>query len=313
MKKLAKYLKDYIRQDFNAGLYIVLAVFITAMFILNYKYGLRAELLDKYFYSNQLYLNFFLFFGFTYYLVLFIECLFRRDFSVFRSKKFMLFSLAGLIILTIDGSVYSILYKLAQYLDNSGYYYQWYYLVFSNLKRILVLGLLLYIFKMLFDRNAGSFYGLTKKNFDAKAYFQVLLLVLPLIAWAATRESFMVRYPIYKPGTAEISGGVPYFFTIGIFEVLYGSRFIAVELFFRGFLIVGLARFIGPRALWPMVVAYASWHFGKPMPEAIGAIFGGYALGVFAMRTGTVLGGVVIHMGVALSMEAAALLRQYVF
>ncbi len=49
-------------------------------------------------------------------------------------------------------------------------------------------------------------------------------------------------------------------------------------------------------------------HFyGKPFPETIGAIFAGIILGTLAMRTRSIWGGVLIHVGVAMTMDALAL------
>jgi membrane protease YdiL (CAAX protease family) len=67
--------------------------------------------------------------------------------------------------------------------------------------------------------------------------------------------------------------------------------------------------FVGRAALMPMVTLYAFWHFGKPIPEAIGSIFAGYILGVIALRTRSIVGGIIVHVGVALGMDFAAFLH----
>ena len=56
---------------------------------------------------------------------------------------------------------------------------------------------------------------------------------------------------------------------------------------------------------------YTFWHFGKPCPEAIGAAIAAYTLGVIALRTRSIAGGIIIHIGVALLMELAAYLQHY--
>ena len=98
-----------------------------------------------------------------------------------------------------------------------------------------------------------------------------------------------------------------------IFEFFYGLDFGSVELIFRGALVIGLSSLMGRSAILPMVVTYAFLHFGKPMAETIGSIFGGYILGVIAYYSRNILGGCVIHIGVALLMEVMALLQYYVF
>ncbi|WP_428623233.1 CPBP family glutamic-type intramembrane protease, partial [Sedimenticola sp.] len=48
----------------------------------------------------------------------------------------------------------------------------------------------------------------------------------------------------------------------------------------------------------------------KPWLEATGAILFGFFLGVLAMRTRSIWGGVAVHAGVALSMDFAAIARK---
>ena len=56
-----------------------------------------------------------------------------------------------------------------------------------------------------------------------------------------------------------------------------------------------------------MIVPNCMIHYGKPMPETLGAIGAGLILGTLAMRTRSIWGGVMIHVGVALSMDMLAL------
>jgi membrane protease YdiL (CAAX protease family) len=50
-------------------------------------------------------------------------------------------------------------------------------------------------------------------------------------------------------------------------------------------------------------------HFTKPWLEATGAILFGLFLGVLALRTRTIWGGVLVHVSIAFSMDLAALLQ----
>jgi len=58
-----------------------------------------------------------------------------------------------------------------------------------------------------------------------------------------------------------------------------------------------------------MVAAYAVLHFGKPLGESIGSIFGGYILGIIALYSRNIWGGVFVHGGIALLMEIFAFLQ----
>lgn len=94
-----------------------------------------------------------------------------------------------------------------------------------------------------------------------------------------------------------------------VFELAYGIDFIATELLFRGFLIIGMAHILGKDVILPMVVTYAFLHFGKPLGETIGSVFGGYILGIMALYSRNIWGGIAIHLGVAWLMELAAFLQ----
>ena len=104
----------------------------------------------------------------------------------------------------------------------------------------------------------------------------------------------------------------PEYLYAGIYEIAYGLNFISVELFFRGFLVVGLMSLLGRKAVLAMVAAYCFLHFGKPAGEAISSIFGGFILGVVAYETKSIWGGVIIHVGIAWSMEIVATIQHAV-
>jgi len=55
------------------------------------------------------------------------------------------------------------------------------------------------------------------------------------------------------------------------------------------------------------VVPYCMIHYHKHLPEALAANISGLILGEVAQRTGSIVGGVVVHIGVALTMELLAL------
>jgi len=104
--------------------------------------------------------------------------------------------------------------------------------------------------------------------------------------------------------------GVDQWVTAGIYELFYGFDFLSVELFFRGFLVIALSRFVGKDAILPMVAVYCFLHFGKPAGEAISSIFGGYILGILAYSSRNIYGGLIAHLGVAWGMELMAYLCQ---
>jgi membrane protease YdiL (CAAX protease family) len=59
-----------------------------------------------------------------------------------------------------------------------------------------------------------------------------------------------------------------------------------------------------------MIIPYVTAHFGKPLPETLGAIVTGLVLGTLALRHRSFWLGVAAHYGVALTMDLSAMVRQ---
>ena len=174
---------------------------------------------------------------------------------------------------------------------------------------MLALGGPAWIFWRVMQRDLPHFYGLQWRGFHARPYLLMLTLMIPPIVWASFQENFLSVYPLLRPAVAERVHGWPTGLAFGLHEVFYAMRFISVEIFFRGFLVLGLVRWFGRATLLPMIVLYAVWHFGKPFPEALGSIFGAYVLGLLALRTRSIAGGILLHMGIALLMDLAAFVQ----
>ena len=137
----------------------------------------------------------------------------------------------------------------------------------------------------------------------------MLLLLTPVIYFVSFLPDFIDYYPSYKrAGGAQFAAyyNMSEAFSKIIFEIFYTSDFVYTELFFRGFLIIGFTKLLGKNAIIPMAAAYAVLHFGKPLGETIGSVFGGYILGIIALYSRNIWGGVFIHGGVALLMEIFA-------
>lgn len=130
------------------------------------------------------------------------------------------------------------------------------------------------------------------------------LLFLPvgvLVLLAARQPDFQLQYPFFVGQSAGEQWA---------WEIAYGSQFFALEYFFRGFILRGLAAEMGASAVLAMAMPYCMLHYGKPLPECLGSILAGMALGLLALDTGSIWGGVTIHVAVAWSMDGAALLQR---
>lgn len=132
-------------------------------------------------------------------------------------------------------------------------------------------------------------------------YGVMLLAMMPLVFYAASHPGFLAVYPFFRAAFIAPTD------VVLAWEVAYLAQFLALEFFFRGFLAIGLGHILGRAAVWVSVVPYCMIHYHKPLPEALAAIVAGVILGEVAQRTRSIAGGVVVHMGVALTMDLLAL------
>jgi membrane protease YdiL (CAAX protease family) len=131
-------------------------------------------------------------------------------------------------------------------------------------------------------------------------YAALFAAVFPLVVLASRTAAFQETYPFYKLANRSATD-------LWSWEAMYAAQFLSLEFFFRGVMLSCLRRVAGANAIFVMIVPYCMIHYGKPMPETIGAIGAGLILGTLAMRTRSIWGGVMIHVGVAISMDLLAL------
>jgi hypothetical protein len=181
------------------------------------------------------------------------------------------------------------------------------------LKLLLLFGFLRAIYKagLLPGDSLGNAVGLTRKNFNPLPYFGLLALMIPLIALASTQHDFLLVYPKMKNLVYLDRFAHPAWPWKLLYEFSYGLDFLGIELFFRGLLVVALLDYVGEDAILPMAAFYCTIHFGKPLGECISSFFGGLILGVLAARTRTILGGLIVHLGLAWLMELGGWLGSF--
>jgi hypothetical protein len=148
-----------------------------------------------------------------------------------------------------------------------------------------------------------TFYGFTTRNMNWKPYLLMLLFMIPLIAAASTQNDFLDMYPKLKMIAHLYDDPRFAWWHKLVFEISYGSDFINIELFFRGFLILAFIKWAGKDAILPMACFYCTIHFGKPLGECISSYFGGMILGIVVYNTRSILGGLIVHLGIAWMME----------
>lgn len=136
-----------------------------------------------------------------------------------------------------------------------------------------------------------------------RGYLLLLCPILVLVVLVSFGEDFVDHYPFYRMAGRS-------WLDLLLWELLYMSQFIFLEFFFRGFILNALRPAIGANAVWVMCVPYMMIHLPKLPLEAAGAILFGLFLGILALQSRSIWGGVLVHVGVALSMDVAALLRK---
>jgi membrane protease YdiL (CAAX protease family) len=137
-------------------------------------------------------------------------------------------------------------------------------------------------------------------------YFLFYLFMLPFLLAVSQTASFQHTYPFYRLAAYESIW--PRFL---VWELLYAMQFVALEFFFRGFLVHGTRRRFGAYSIFVMMVPYCMIHFGKPVLETCGAIGAGIVLGFMSLKTRSIWLGAALHIAVAWTMDAAAIGQRY--
>ena len=136
------------------------------------------------------------------------------------------------------------------------------------------------------------------KHLPIYALFAVV--VIPLVVLVSGTPHFLSTYPMAREAAVHWE-------TLLVWEILYAVQFIALEFFFRGFMIFGPARVLGAWVIPAMTVPYMMIHFQKPYLETTGAVIAGLSLGMVALKTRSIYAGMVLHITVAWLMEFLAL------
>jgi uncharacterized protein len=153
-------------------------------------------------------------------------------------------------------------------------------------------------------RERPADFGLRVKGIlrQGGTYGMLFAVSVPFVVLASTTAAFQAKYPFY--GLAPGEGLWP---RMVVWWVVYAAQFVALEFFFRGFLVHGLKWRLGYMAVFVMIVPYNMLHFEKPMLEALAAIAGGYVLGSLSLKTRSIWWGAMLHIAVAGTMDLLSL------
>ena len=140
---------------------------------------------------------------------------------------------------------------------------------------------------------------------DWPIYCAFATIMLPLVWFCSGEERFQQTYPFYHVRSSAELG--PNFLR---WEIVYALQFVALEFFFRGFIVHGTKHRFGAYSVFMMVVPYCMIHYAKPIPEAVGSILAGVGLGVVSLITRSIWPGAALHIMVAWGMDLSVLTRR---
>jgi len=294
MKDIFKYIVDYFK-SLNSKVFIACSLLAALMIYLNFHYGIDLKI-DEY---DPIVIQFicrYLVFLIAFALPYFFYFLFERK-NYFKSPLILL-------LIFLSPAIFS--WKMVMSTDfhlsnNNNWDYYWNQVTYWPIRLIILFLVLFIIWKIFFSKE--TFFGLTVKKFNWKPYLIMLLIMVPLIAAASTQPDFLSMYPKLKDVDTALYGVKNKWLYHLLHELSYGSDFISVELFFRGFLILAFVKVVGKDAILPMACFYCTIHFGKPLGECISSYFGGMILGIVVYNTRSIIGGLLVHLGIAWLME----------
>ena len=134
----------------------------------------------------------------------------------------------------------------------------------------------------------------------AAPFFAVMLVVLPLVAFSASRHSSGEHYPTIRSARWDLRLHVANAASWLVFLVAY-------EFAFRGFLLFSLAEWTNA---WTAVAIttglYVLAHLHKPASETIGCIPMGVIFALAALRTGMMWVPLLMHFAIAVTSDVFA-------
>jgi len=192
-------------------------------------------------------------------------------------------------------------YYSFSYFTESEYHY-WYRKFIANASPFFIFLISYLIFKRQFFSNNETFLWTSTSIKWVRIVLPAIIFVVIIVIIGSQIGDFGSEYPTFKYRRTAGDGIMPALQVIS-FEAAYALDFYAIELLFRGVLVLGLFKYFGKNVLLPMATLYVFIHYGKPMAETISSFFGAYLLGYLAMYTRSVLPGTVLHISLAWTME----------
>ena len=295
MQYFISLISDYFRNT-DKWVLLIISLFVGALIFINYKFGWETKIWNAGS-EGERFFRFYFLYLFAFAGAYFIQQLIKPNIP----NTFWPFA----ILLVLTPAIFALKVSFYQHRSFFDKNFSWpigkYYFTLLDypIRFVLVLVCMWLLWKWI--KPPYAFCGLTFHNFQLKPYLILLACMVPLITLASMRPDFLSSYPKMK-----ILSFLPtvHWYDRLLFQISYGIDFLTIETFFRGFVVLVFAHYVGRDAILPMAAFYCVIHFGKPIPECISSYFGGLILGVLTFETGTILGGLLVHLGIAWLMEA---------
>lgn len=310
MQKIISYFRVFFQKETSILYYFSLLLFLSIAILLNYTvlpHRLLIELAPpSSFIRIPLYM---IFFSIPYFGALLLYSAIHNRWNYMTQTSFWIFSSVVILAISLRSGMNMHIPLIIEYVPTNLRFFAWKMSKIFIVYITYLIPAILYWFYM--DRKKEHLYGFTARKTDFRPYLYILLISAPFIFLASYQADFMESYPRYKTTYAAHYWKVSPFLIFGVYEIFYLLGFVALEFFFRGFIVMGGERFLGSAAVFPMVAMYCFLHFGKPAGETISSIFGGFLLGVIALYGRSIYGGIMAHMGIAFMMDLFAYIQIY--
>ncbi len=299
MTTIFKYIKDFYSKAFNPWYFLLILLMAGTLIYLNYWHGLEVYYVNGGHNKWSHFAGYYLLYFTPFAIAFFLQPLFFKGCSYYKNPWFwvILFLGPAFFSFRVNFDFQEIIFQKIW----SGDALQFWTQSLNWVVRVFVALIPVYILWRIKDKRNQPFYG-SKPLENARPYIIMLLIMVPLIAAASTQSDFLTMYPKAKFLTQLDLPAKKLHYVI--YELCYGFDFVSIEFFFRGFLILSLAKICGARCIIPVACFYCTIHFGKPMGEAISSFWGGLLLGIVSFNTGSIRGGLMVHLGIAWLMEA---------
>ncbi len=298
MSSVFKYIREFYNKEFNLYYFLLILLLLGTVIYLNYWHSLENRFAagGKTWFSN--FAGYWLLYFIPFATAFFLQLFFCKDCSYFKNYWFwiILFLAPAFFSFRVNFDFHQPAIKKIW----SGDELQFWLRCINWVLRVVVLLIPVFIIWLIKDKSNQPFYG-TRALDTIKPYLIMLLIMVPLLALASTQKDFLSMYPKAKFLTNLQMGHQKWRYVL--YELCYGFDFVSIEFFFRGFLILSLVKICGPHCIIPVACFYCTIHLGKPMAEAISSFWGGILLGIISYNTGSIWGGLIIHLGIAWFME----------